>query len=382
MFESIFQHKIILADQVRMEAYKKAIQEVVKKGDVVADIGTGSGILAFFAVQAGAKKVYAVEQNEIIEEAKKLAKINGLDKRIVFIKGRSDRVEVPEQVDVITSELIGFFGLEENLHRFKIDARKRFLKPRGRLVPSWLELFLVPVESEAILKDNMGLWSNDYYGCDFSLVRSYAVSQRYVTDCSGKMKLLAPSSMISHLNFYEIEKVPSVFHGEYVINKNGIFHGLVGYFQAGLSQSVVLSTSPENPLTHWKQTFFPLKEGVMVEDGDEVCCKIIAIPYGGALFWQWETGVFRKGDEIAKFSQNNLSLRKEEFLIRKKGFKPSLNLEGEICRRVFELCDGKRTTEDIAEILWKEYPKKYKDTKEALEAVVGIVRGRAKLKLK
>lgn len=382
MFDRIFQHKIILADQVRVGAYKKAIHEVVMKGDVVADIGTGSGILAFFAVQAGAKKVYAVEQDEVIEEAKKLAKNNGLDKRIVFIKGRSDRVEVPEQVDVIISELIGFFGLEENLHRFKIDARKRFLKPGGRLVPSWLELFLAPVESEAILKDHIGFWSSNYYGCDFSPVRSSAVSQRYVTDCSGKTKLLAPPSLISHLNFYEIEKVPSVSQGEFVINKNGIFHGLVGYFQAGLSPSVVLSTSPENPLTHWKQTFFPLKEGVMVEDGDEVCCKIIAIPYGGALFWKWDTGVFRKGDEIAKFSQNNLSLRKEEFVIRKKGFKPSLNPKGEICRRAFELCDGRRTTEDIAEILWKEYPKKYKDTKEALEAVVGIVRGKAKIKLK
>jgi len=379
MFDRIFQHKIILADQVRMEAYKKAIHEVVKKGDVVADIGTGSGILAFFAVQAGAKKVYAVEQDEVIEEAKKLAKKNGLDKRIVFIKGRSDRVEVPEKVDVIISELIGFFGLEENLHRFKIDARKRFLKPGGRLIPSWLELFLVPVESEAILKDHIRVWSSNYYGCDFSPVRGSAVSQRYVTDCSGKTKSLAPPAMISRINFHEIEKVPAVSRGEFVINKNGVFHGLVGYFQAGLSPSVVLSTSPENPLTHWKQTFFPLKKGVMVKEGDEVGCKIIAIPYGGVLFWQWETGVSRKGYETARFSQNNLSLRKEELAIRKKDFKPSLTSEGEVCRRVFELCDGKRTTEDIAEILWKEYPKEFKDTKEVLEVVVGIVRGKTKI---
>ena len=235
----------MLADQARMAAYKKAIHQVVKKGDVVADIGTGSGILAFFAVQAGAKKVYAIEQHEIIEDAKKLAKINGLDKKIIFIKGRSDSVELPEKVDVIISELIGFFGLEENMQPFKIDARKRFLKPGGILVPSWLELYLVPVESETIWKENIGLWNSDYYGFDFSPVGSYAVSQRYVMDCSDRVNPLALPSMISHIDFNEIDDVPLVFQGEGVINKKAAFHGMVGYFRAGLSQNVVLSTSPE-----------------------------------------------------------------------------------------------------------------------------------------
>ena len=128
MFERIFSQQPMIADQVRMEAYRKAIHEVVKKGDVVADIGTGSGILAFFALQAGARKVYAIEQNKIIEEAEELAKLDGMEERIVFIKGRSDRIELPEKVDVITSEILGHFGYEEHVARFKIDARKRFLK--------------------------------------------------------------------------------------------------------------------------------------------------------------------------------------------------------------------------------------------------------------
>ena len=159
MFERIFSQKPMIADKVRMEAYRKAIHKVVNKGDVVADIGTGSGILAFFSIQAGAKKVYAIEQNKIIEEAEELAKFNGLEKKIVFIKERSDRVELPEKVDVIISELIGYFGLEENLLHFKINARERFLKPGGKLVPAWIELYLVPVEAEKIWKENDNLLS-------------------------------------------------------------------------------------------------------------------------------------------------------------------------------------------------------------------------------
>jgi len=89
----------MLCDKVRMVAYQKAIHEVVKKGDIVADIGTGSGIMAFFALQAGASKVYAIGQSDIILEAEKLAQINKLADKITFIRGLSDQLEIPEKVE-------------------------------------------------------------------------------------------------------------------------------------------------------------------------------------------------------------------------------------------------------------------------------------------
>lgn len=380
MFERVFYQKSMLADQVRMKAYKKAIYEVVKEGDVVADIGTGSGILAFFSAKAGAKKVYAIEQNDIIEEARALAKMNGLENRIVFVKGRSDKVELPENVDVITSELIGSFGIDENLSRFKIDARKRFLKPKGKLVPSWLELYLMPVESEAIRKAYVGLWSDNFYGCDFSPVRHSAVSQRYVTDCSGKTKQLAPPSMISRIDFYKTDRIPLVFQTEFTISEKGILHGFLGYFCVGLSRSVILSTSPEKPQTHWQQTFFPLQSDEEVEEGDKVDCRLIAIPIGGNLSWQWETTVLRNGNELATYSQSNFDIKKEEITIRKKDFKPALTETGEIYKRIFDLCDGNRNMSEIVEMISTEYPEKYRDAQEAFEATVNALRGKVEIK--
>jgi precorrin-6B methylase 2 len=379
MANRIFFHGVMLTDKVRMVSYKKAILEVVKKNDIVCDIGTGSGVLAFFSVLAGAKKVYAVEKDEIIEEARKLAQVNGLEKKIIFIKGDSDKVELPEKVDVITSEIIGSFGVEENLPRFNIDARKRFLKPEGKLVPSWLELYLVPVESEMIWRDNIGLWNKDFYGFDLSSVRNYAVSQRYIIDCSGKVRFLASPFLVSHFNFYENKEIPLAFSGEFAINKNGIFHGLVGYFKAGLSQSVILSTAPEEPITHWQQTFFPIQDAISVENDDRVHYGIKAIPQRIHVFWEWKVSIYRSGVEIASFSQSDFRIEKEELIVGRKDFKPALTQEAEIYRRVLNLCNGNRTIEGISEIIFAEYPEKYRTVKDVSREVVSIVRGKASI---
>lgn len=378
-FERIVGHGAMLADKVRMESYRKAIHETVKRGDIVCDIGTGSGILAFFALQAGAEKVYAIEQNEIIKEAKKIAELNGLEKRIIFIKNRSDKVELPEKVDVITSELIGFFGLEENLHRFKIDARNRFLKPDGRLLPRWLELYLVPVESEEIWNKTAGLWSKDFYGVDFSGPRKKAASQRFLIDCSNKIHELAPLAMISRFDFFKIENLPSTFTAKFISDKKGYLHGLTGYFKAGLSENTVLSTSPHEPCTHWQQVFFPMEDAIAVIEGDEITCTMKAIPHGEQVFWQWDTQVLRKDHKLASFSQGNFNIPKSDLVLGRGDFKPGLLEEAGILQRVLSLCDGKRTMKEISEIIFTEYPQQYKDVKETMRQVIGFLRGRVSI---
>src|SRR2546425_4280598 len=79
-FASPFAHEPMLLDKIRCDAYREAIQRTVKPGDVVVDLGTGTGLLSFFALQAGARHVYAIEMTGIADAAAELIEANGFEK--------------------------------------------------------------------------------------------------------------------------------------------------------------------------------------------------------------------------------------------------------------------------------------------------------------
>lgn len=59
----------MMQDYVRTNTYQTAMLSNTSDfvGKTVLDVGAGSGILSFFAVQAGAKKVYAVEASNMAQ---------------------------------------------------------------------------------------------------------------------------------------------------------------------------------------------------------------------------------------------------------------------------------------------------------------------------
>eukprot|EP01039_Chlorochromonas_danica_P021357 gene21357-26294_t len=74
----------MLADYVRTGAYQRAMVDNGSDfaGKIVLDVGTGSGILSFFALQAGAAHVYSVDASDSVIVAEKLAKANGYGDRM------------------------------------------------------------------------------------------------------------------------------------------------------------------------------------------------------------------------------------------------------------------------------------------------------------
>ncbi|WP_413206145.1 SDR family NAD(P)-dependent oxidoreductase [Rhodospirillum sp. A1_3_36] len=123
-------------DHLRNEKYVAALERTVK-GKIVVDVGTGKeAILSRLALQAGARKVYAIEKGD---EAYELAVAHieslGLSDRITVFHGLAGEVELPELADVCVSEIVGPIGGCEGAAVIINDAH-RLLKPGGIMIPS------------------------------------------------------------------------------------------------------------------------------------------------------------------------------------------------------------------------------------------------------
>ena len=116
------EHRQYLSDEARISAFRRAIEEIVNPGEVVLDLGSGTGILGLLACRAGAGRVYAIEESGMIGLAREVCQANGFQDRVVFIKGLSTRVELPEKVDVVVADQIGRLGFEAGVFEYFRDA--------------------------------------------------------------------------------------------------------------------------------------------------------------------------------------------------------------------------------------------------------------------
>jgi type I protein arginine methyltransferase len=276
-------HHSMLRDVPRMNTYRDALRELITPETVVADCGTGTGILALFAAQAGAKKVYAIEGSRWIDIARQMAEANGLTERIEFVRGQMEEVTLPEKVDLIVSECMDSLFIDARMLPDVLKFRDRTLKEKGVMVPFAGKIFLAPVSAPSEHADWMGRWDTLYadYGLRFDPLASLAAAQSHrrplAHDC-----LLAPLAEIAHVDLATAPPATPAFQTEvtFEVQRDGLCHGFAGSFDALLSPQVTLSTSPESPMTHWQQHYFPT-EVREVQKGDHFACLIQVGPSSG-----------------------------------------------------------------------------------------------------
>lgn len=134
-------HETLLSDANRNRAFYRALKRTVTKDSSVLDIGSGTGIWAVAAARLGARRVVAIEQDPLLTGLiKKLAKDNRVENRIEVVQGDSRQIQLAREFDIVVSETIGYLVFDESIVPIMIDARERFLKTGGILIPETVAL--------------------------------------------------------------------------------------------------------------------------------------------------------------------------------------------------------------------------------------------------
>jgi protein arginine N-methyltransferase 1 len=283
-YSQLYHQKQMLADHNRMAAYHSAIMgnQDVFKDKVVMDVGTGSGILAVWAAQAGARKVYAIEYTDMAKHARTVMEANKVDHIVTVIQGAVEDVVLPlekdelqveagntdgegsqQVVDIIISEWMGYFLLRESMTDSLVRARDRFMKKStGLMMPSHTTMFVAPVNDENERKhsandyaaamsdfDEFAKTTSQVYGVDMNVLekefdreqKDYFLLSSKWTELPSEAVLAEPK-MLKHLDMHtctiaDVRGIDASKDSEFDFSVNGDevagpISGFAGWFTA------------------------------------------------------------------------------------------------------------------------------------------------------
>lgn len=368
----LFSYGRMLSDSIRLEAYAGALRKVVKRDSLVLELGTGPGFFAVLACKLGARKVFAVEPDNVIEIARKIATANGCADKIQFIHDSSFRVSLPERADVIISDLRGLLPWFQKHLPAIIDARKRLLAPLGRLIPATDTVWAALVESEELYSQYVNPWSSKPDGIDLSVARQFAVNQCRKGQKISHSQFLSQPQMWATLDYASIEctNVSSLI--SWNIDRPGTAHGLAVWFDTLLCDGIGFSNYPTDPQLIYGNVFFPFSNPISVDRGETVTVRLQATLVGEDYVWVWNTTVSSGGLPRLEMRQSTLlgsPLLREQVAKRAENYVADFGEDGLIDRSVLDLIDGKRTLGEISQWLLEKFPTRFPNLQEALTRV-------------
>lgn len=373
------EHREYLSDRHRLDAYRRAIEALVRPGCVVVDLGSGSGILGLMACRAGAARVYCIEASALIGLTREIFRSNGFADRVTFIKDVSTFAAVPEKADLVVADQIGRFGFDAGIFAFFADAHARFLKPGGSLLPSRVDLHVAPVEHEE-LWDRVEFWNGSPAEFDFGAARRIAVNTGYPVKFQPRHLLAAPATVAS----LDTGRCPASISGTpatLTVEKAGIVHGIGAWFSAELAPQILLSNGPLDPASiNRRNIFFPIDRPVAVNAGDTVRVRLTIRPHDLIVAWNVEicaggAGAIH-GARSVRFAHSTFQgmlICQEDLERAQPQYVPTLTPRGEARRSILELCDGHRPLEAIEREVYRRHPQLFATPAEAAAFAAEVI---------
>ena len=277
----------MLADAPRMDAYAAALRRTIKPDSVVMDLGCGPGVFALLACKLGARRVYAVEPNNVIGLAREAAAANGFADRIEFFEKLSTEITLPEPATIIVSDLRGVLPFFQQHIPSIIDARKRLLARDGVLIPRRDVLWAAVVEAPEQFAELVGPWQNQF---DLDL----SAATRYITNTWRKSHIKADQFLAepvcwSMIDYREVDNPDARAEISWRAARDGTAHGFAVWFDSGLIDDIGFSNHPAAPRMIYGQGFFPFSQPIRVSKAIRIDLRLAAKFVQDDYVWRWDT---------------------------------------------------------------------------------------------
>ncbi len=372
---SVASYGKMIAEGPRVNAYVEALRRVVKPESVVVDMGSGPGFFALLACQLGAKRVYAIEPDNVVELARRAAITNGFADRLVCIQDFSSRVKLLERADIIVSDLRGVLPWFQHHLPSICDARLRLLKPGGSLISArdliWASLISAPEKYEELT----GVWKADLHDIDFRAGRSPVVNS-WIKFRPKPEQLLVEPVLLHTLDYGRVESPDVNASINWKITKSGTAHGALLWFDTELMPGIGFSNHPAKPELVYGSAFFPFSSPIELQNGDEIGLTIKADLVEDDYVWRWSTSVG------APLQEPRISFKQSSFYsvplsiaqLKKKAAAhiPNLNENGRLTAFVLSQMNGNSSLQQIADQIVMEFPERIKNRQQALTTVADI----------
>jgi SAM-dependent methyltransferase len=265
-------HRSMLADSSRNLAYARAIGETVAAGDMVLDIGAGSGLLAMMAAEAGARKVVACEANPALAAtAREIVRRNGYADIVDVVAERSTALQrsgaLAEGADVIVSEIFSHTLIDEGAIRSLNHGMKMLARPGARIVPASASVQVALVEYTGDMAPPLGLVA----GFDLALFERHLPSATTVPVKSRHLHLRSPAKPPFDFDFTRGE-APSERRTELALTSSGgLVTGIVQWIALQLTGSTAVENAPgPDRSSHWPCVVYPFDDPLDTSAGEEV----------------------------------------------------------------------------------------------------------------
>lgn len=281
----------MIADDVRIRAYARALEETVKPGMTVVDLGAGPGVLSMLACRFGAARVHAIDLSDCTSVGRELSAANGFGDRIEWHHADSMKVSLDQPADLLVADIRGSLPFLRNNLLTLADARDRLLADGGILIPLEDRCYAALAEAPECYAEATRPWKDNHFDFNWGPAEARLANLWRRYDVDPELLISAPAHWCK-LDYRTLSEPDVDGRLKLTVERDAVAHGFFLWFDAALTETVRFSGGPAGPRpVVYGAGFFPFPEPVKVAAGDPAIVDLSARLVGDDYVWVWRSAL-------------------------------------------------------------------------------------------